>query len=240
MLCPCCGNEISLAAFECACGARFVGEPVNEALVKVPRLGPVMMATMMLLVVIAGALIITKYLAFAGVLVIWSSRRAMRLARSEPAAYGGLRVATATLVVSVAACAVAASFAVAHIPRFLENRQIKQTAATQASIYHVVNILEAYKHKYGSYPPNDLAIRKVINESLPADYWMHTIEYHSYTEAIADRSPTASLPIANFELRSAGPDEKMGTDDDIIMRDGVFLPSDEVVKRSIVQGAAPR
>jgi len=53
------------------------------------------------MLVITACLIATKWLAFAAVLVIWSARRAVRLAKNDPDWYGGYKTATAMLVVTV-------------------------------------------------------------------------------------------------------------------------------------------
>ena len=44
MLCPCCGESVFRSARECDCGARFVGEPLDETPIKVQRLGPAMIS----------------------------------------------------------------------------------------------------------------------------------------------------------------------------------------------------
>jgi hypothetical protein len=234
MLCPCCGNDIPLGAPVCRCGARFVGEPLDETPFKVQRLGPVMVAVGLLAAVSVLSLVITKWLAVAAVLVVWSARRAMRLARQQPDAFGGYRTAAATLIVTLLAGATAAGYTVAYIPKFLEARQAKRDAYTRAEIYRVASRLEAYKRKYGSYPSTPQDYGKAIDEQLPIDYWENGIKYQSYTEALVNQSPgMTSISIANFELRSAGADEIEGTDDDIIMRDGIFFTNAEVRKQPV-------
>jgi hypothetical protein len=203
----------------------------------------------LLAVVVAAALIFTKFLAVAAVLVVWSARRAMRLARRDPQGYGGYRTAAATLVVTLVAGGVSLGFAFAYIPRYLRNREARGTAYTQSVIFGTSKLLDDYKQKYGSYPPDELAVKKFIAEQLPRDYWNKTISYQAYTEAIAEvaKDPRGgggtgikNIAINNFELRSAGPDEMMGTEDDIIMRDGIFYTSSEVRKQSVVQGPVKR
>lgn len=241
MLCPCCGNDIPLGAPVCRCGARFVGEPLDETPFKVQRLGPVMVAIGLLAIVAASAFIFTKWVALAGVLVFWAARRAMNLARREPEEYGGYRTAAATLLVALTAGAIAAGYTIAYIPKFLEARQAKRDAYTRAEMYRVATRLEVYKRAYGSYPSTAQSYRKAINEQLPADYWENDIKYQSYTEAIVNQSPgVTGIPIANFELRSAGADEIEGTDDDIIMCDGIFFTNAEVKKRPVARDPVKR
>ena len=84
MLCPCCGGMILSNASHCGCGARFVGKPLDETPINVQRLGPALTAVALLLLVVTVGIGITKWLSFAGLLVIWASWRAVRLARRDP------------------------------------------------------------------------------------------------------------------------------------------------------------
>ena len=239
MLCPCCGDEIAQSARACGCGARFVGEPLDEAPIQVLRYGPLMNAILMLVVVTCATLLITKWLAFAGLLAIRSAWRALRLARREPGWYGGYTVAMAALVVAIVGGAIAGAYGITRIPKYFEGRQTRRVAATHAAMHHIAGLLEDYKRTYGSYPRDMQEIKKAIAESLPADYWNKSIKYQSDTGAIADRS-LVSLPVNNFELRSAGLDGKEGTDDDIIMRDGLFVTNAEIQKQPIVRSSPGR
>jgi hypothetical protein len=245
MACPCCGASITLGVSECSCGARFVGKPLDEAPLKVQRLGPAMTSVLLLAIVVGVSLAFTKWLAFAAVAVLWSSWRAVKLARRNPEWYGGYRTAAATLGVTILASGILGAYGVSRIPRALDNRRIRQIAATQALCYHVKVLLEDYKHTYGSYPKNAQEYEKAIGEALPMDYWEQSIKYQSYTDAIADGTNPASLgrtglPFNNFELRSAGPDGKLGTDDDVIMVDGIFFPNSEVKKQPAARISADR
>jgi hypothetical protein len=226
MLCPCCGGTILRAGPLCACGARFVGEPLDETPIKVQRLGPAMTSVALLALVVIAALIATKWLAFAAVLVMWSARRAVRLARQDPGWYGGYKTAAATLSLTIAGSVALAAYGIAHVPQAFENYRLRQVAATQASMYHVASLLEVYIRAKGSYPLTPQEFKKVIGESLPADYWDRSIKYQGYPGALADRS--IEVQNISFELRSAGPDGIVGTDDDIVMRDGILFTNSEV------------
>jgi hypothetical protein len=242
MLCPCCGNEMNEGARECGCGARFVGEPLDLKPVQIQSYGAVMNTVGLLTVMVVAALAVTKFFAFGAVFVIWSAWRAMKLAKRNPDAYGGYKVATATLVVTLIAGIGIASYAIAYIPKFLKNREIKQTAATKADMIHYyANVLEEYKRMKGSYPLNAQEAAKVTKESLPTDYWNHNISYVSTPGAIANAAIGKTLlSISNFELRSKGPDEIAGTDDDIIMIDGMFYTPEEIRNQTLVEAAAEK
>lgn len=233
MLCPCCGITIARGASDCLCGGRFVGEPLDQTPITVQRFGPAIASAALLLFVIIACLIATKWLAFAAVLVIWLARRAVRLAKNDPEWYGGYKTAAATLMVTVAGSVTLAAYGIAHIPQALENYTLRHTAATKAAIYHEASRLEEYKRIFGSYPQE---FKKAIGEALPADYWGTGIKYESKPGDIAERDPKSTgLPLTHFELRSAGPDGIMGTDDDIIMRDGIFFTNAELKQQGAAQ-----
>jgi hypothetical protein len=225
-----------LDAGQCACGAIFVGQPLDALPLKVQRLGPAITSLTLLMIVATGAIIGTKWLAFASVFVIWSAWRAVRLSRREPESYGGFRTAATTLALTLSASAALAAYGIAQIPRALDNYRIRRIAATQAAMYHYWSVLENYKGTSGSYPKNAQQLKEATGESAPTDYWERSIKFQSRTDAIADRSiQVTGIQLTNFELRSAGPDGVVGTDDDIIMRDGMFLPSSEVKPKPVVQ-----
>ncbi|HSE99222.1 MAG TPA: hypothetical protein VLD57_13215, partial [Blastocatellia bacterium] len=236
MLCPCCGSDIEPVAKVCDCGARFVGEPLGPSPFKVQRLGAAMSSVALLTLVVGAALIFTKWLALAAALVLWSSWRAMQLARREPDSYGGYRTAMATFSITLIASLVSGGYAVAYIPEYLQLREDARRATTMANLRHVQALLEEYKHKYNAYPSDLQALRRISDETLPGDYWDKSFGYQSYTAEIASgRTIAIGVNFHNFELRSAGPDEKMGTDDDIIMRDGLFISVTEARKQPVSQ-----
>jgi hypothetical protein len=240
MLCPCCGASILRAARQCECGARFVGEPLDEPPIKVQRFGPAMTSVAMLLLVITVALVATKWLAFGAVLVMWFAWRAVKLAKRDPEWYGGYKTAVFTLTVTILASAGLASYGIAHIPKALDNYWLRQVAATQARMHHIASSLEQYKLTVGlgSYPKDAQEFKRATGESLPADYWDQSLKYGGSTGEIAEQNESLArtgLPVDHFELRSAGSDGIIGTDDDIIMRDGIFFTNAEVKRQPLAQ-----
>lgn len=245
MLCPCCGEDLTLGADACLCGARFVGHPLDQAPVKVRQFGPVMNAATLMAVVITASLVFTKWLAFAAVIVLWSSWRAMRLARRDPENYGGYQAAATILILTAIAGSVVGGLGIAYIPQYLRNYEARQQAANRVITYQAVERLEEYRRVNGFYPPDPL-FKKAMGDAMPLDYWGKPFAYKGSTEGVASNtmSRDGQLVITgaggstfeNFELRSAGPDQKMGTADDIIVQDGIFITSDEAARRV----AAPR
>jgi hypothetical protein len=241
MSCPCCGAQITLGVRDCLCGARFVGPPLDDEPIKVRRFGPTMTAVLLFVLAVAATLIITKWLAVTVVIPMWYAARAMRLARRDPEWYGGFKVAATTLTLAIVGGTVAASYGIISVPRFLENRRAGRIAATEAVIYHMASQLDEYRNTYGDYPKDTQAVKKVLTESVPVDYWGKSISYASKPADIADTAITRTgISYKNFELRSAGPDGIPNTDDDIIMRDGVFFTNAEIKKQPAIRNSSDR
>jgi len=219
-------------ALGCSCGARIVGDPLGETPFKVRRYGPVMIAVAAVTAVGASALIFSSWLALGAILPILLSRRALLLAKRNPELYGGYKTATASLALTLLAAAALSSYAIVRIPDYLEKRKVRAQAAQQAIMLHIAVLLELYRTKNGSYP-RDLESIKAEMEgwSLPPDFWTRSIKYRPYTEQVAATSlhkggdPPIGVVYNDFELRLAGPDESLGTQDDIFMRDGIFYPN---------------
>jgi hypothetical protein len=245
MLCPCCGAEIALGIEACACGARFVGRPFDETPAKIRRFGPAATAVLLLLLAVALTAIVTKWLAPLALVPAWFALRAMRLEKSDPDGYGGRRVAAATLTLALVGGLGMVTYGISYIPRAIENYRVRRAAATEATMHHIAAILEEYKAAKGGYPKDMADLKKLLNGEMPADYWEKTIRYQSDFEPLARNEGLLTKgkpPIQNstFELHSAGPDGIEGTDDDIIMRDGVFYTSAEIKKLPAVRTSSDR
>jgi len=243
MMCPCCGDDIRIGAETCPCGARFVGVPLDETPARIRHYGPAMTALLLLALAIALTAILTKWLAPLALVPAWLAMRALRLEKRDPASYGGRQVAAVTLGLALVGMVGMATYGVSSIPRALDNYRVRRVAATEAAMHHVAAILEDYKLTTGSYPKNTDDLKKVLSEAMPSDYWEKTIRYRSETELVAEGNrpdAIAKVSYTKFELRSAGADGIDGTDDDIIMRDGVFFTSAEIKKLPAVRTSSDR
>lgn len=241
MLCPCCGGAVLRSAVECGCGARFVGEPLDEKPIKVQRLGPAMTSVALLAMVVTLSLVATKWMALAAPLVIWSAWRALRLAKTDPEWYGGYKTAVTTFTVTTIVGAGLATYGVAHIPQAIENYKLRRIAATEAAMYHYANELEEYKRTTGkgsSYPKNSQEFKKAVGGAMPTDYWDQSLKYDGQPGMLADKTNGPdNLPVSttSFVLRSVGPDGILGTDDDFIMRDGIIIRGADIKDQKLAQ-----
>jgi hypothetical protein len=194
-----------------------------------------MTSVALLALVVFASAVATKWMSVAGVVVLWSAWRAMKLARRDAEWYGGYRTAATTFSVTLVASLALASYGIAHIPRALENYRIKQVAATEASMHQIAAMLEEYKLRVGlgAYP-SEQVFKQLVAGSPITDYWDGSIKYGSSTDHLADAAiGMTGLPRTSFELRSAGPDRIAGNDDDIIMRDGIFFTNAEIKKQTL-------
>jgi len=187
--------------------------------------------------VAGAALIFSTWLALGALLPILLCRRALLLARRDPALYGGYKTAMASLAVALVACAALSSYTIIRIPEYLEKRKIKEQAAQKAVMLHLAVLLEQYRADHGHYPSDLEPIKKLDGGSLAADFWTKGIKYKSYTEQVAattfHKGGDATIGVEfnnDYELRLAGPDESLGTQDDIFMRDGRFYPNPDAGK----------
>lgn len=229
MLCPCCATSMQPGALECSCGARIVGNPLGETPFQVRRYGPIIIAVATASAVLGAALLINSWMAVGVVLPILLSRRALRRAKLDPVAYGGYRTAAGTLILSLVGSIALASYAMIRIPDYLEKREIRLQAAERARGLHIASLLEEYRAKNDGYPRDLEPIKKLDGGSLPPEFWNQMIVYKGFPAPIAARG-SATVQFNSFELRLAGPDGVMGTEDDIIMRDGIFYSNPEPLK----------
>jgi hypothetical protein len=155
---------------------------------------------------------------------IWLARRALRLIKSDSASFGGIKVARASYCLSIGLLVVFSAVSVSSIPRAIATRSAKRVAATRALMYelHSRGLQRHYK-EYGNYPGELADLSRVNANGTPqSDYWERNFEYKPIA-VIASKGSGISL--SDYKLISSGPDGKFGTEDDIIMIDGVIIES---------------
>jgi hypothetical protein len=155
---------------------------------------------------------------------IWLARRALRLIKSDSASFGGIKVARASYCLSIGLLVVFSAVSVSSIPRAIANRSAKRLAATHALMYELHSRgLQRYYKEYGNYPGELGDLSRVNASGTPqSDYWERNFEYKPVA-VIASKGSGISL--SDYKLISSGPDGKFGTEDDIIMIDGVIIES---------------
>lgn len=168
---------------------------------------------------------------FSGLLIplsliaIWTSWRAVQKAKTDPARFGGLRLARASASLSACLFVTLGTVTVTSLPAAMARRQAKRVAATSAMMYAMhYEALQKYYREYGSYPQELTDLSRVNVETVPHnDYWENSFVYAPVGGVIASRGSAPSF--SDYKLVSAGPDGKFGTADDITMTDGIILDS---------------
>jgi hypothetical protein len=220
---------MDLDAGQCICGAQLVGPPVLEPRSPQPVLGGAVWTVLLALVSVAAFW--AKPLVLIAVVASLLGARTVRRARRDAAHYGGLRAASAGMMLAMAVTLVVSGILIARIPRAIANYREAGLAETRAEMYRTAGLVARYRETYGRYPDKLSDLTKI--EGIGAapdshDSWDQRIVYAGYTTGIASTSGVPALN-ANFELRSPGPDGVQNTADDIVMRDGTIVDATRAV-----------
>ncbi len=152
---------------------------------------------------------------------VWLSQRARRLIRARPAQFGGLRLANASLALSVSLTVAFSAAVITSIPRALERSREKHAAATRASMLQIGRVLRNYNDQFGRYPENLEELQAFTREPLPQlDYWEKPLLY-APGALVASRETASGF--SDYRMISAGPDGIIGTPDDLVMQDGMIV-----------------
>ena len=153
---------------------------------------------------------------------MWLARRARRLSRHQPLAFGGQRIALTAMTLSLLLFVAFSAAGISSIPRAIQSSRARHLAATRAEFYHLHSqALTKYYQEMGTYPQELADLRDFVTVTVPqADYWGNNFSYLP-TALIASKKSTPGY--SNYRLVSAGPDGIPGTWDDIQMIDGVIL-----------------
>lgn len=234
MVCACCGGEMAPDGLSCSCGARVIGPPLTEPEFIVPKVGRPVLA--LVLAVLSLAAIVWKWVLPLTLVSLLLARTALRKIKADPRHFGGRRTAITAMTLSSLIFVAISIWVVAGIPKYLRYRAESQRAATRAQMYKVAIALNEYKRVHGTYPARieELNIEGGMEgdtaqggSPVVLDYWDNRLKYRATAEIAADsKNEDNSLPFTSFneyQLVSPGPDGKMGTNDDLVMRDGIIV-----------------
>lgn len=191
------------------------------------------------------------------ILAVYFGERVVRRVAREPLRHAGARLAHAGLALS--ALVAFASFALVGVtlPERLRLRREAAVAADNAEAYESVKVLLEYQQQYGSIPANsdDLAKLPDPDGSIARAAAMIKAGRYEPDAAIASLPPATGAPgrrglnvsmrpaalrrgeetpaerlvFTNYTLRLPGKDKRLGTDDDLFVRDGMIAraPAEE-------------
>jgi hypothetical protein len=187
-------------------------------------------------------------------LVLFGGRKTYRSMLQQPTRHCGLVYARRGLAASVAVCLLIAGLIGISVPTRLRNRKLAIEAGDQARGYRVDRALFEYRDRFGTYPSdvNDL-LKELPDEDGTLAEALRNIDSTSYktTADLAavpqkkpgalqgvvirnaslntgiDDGPSGSISFTNYEVRLAGIDRISGTEDDLIVRDGLITRASE-------------
>ena len=196
--------------------------------------------------------------------ILWVGQKLYRSILTQPERFCGVTYARSGLITTATVAMLIALLIGVTVPARLRQRQMAKEATHLAQWYTFERAMFEYKLKYKTYP----ADMKDLLERVPdPDGTLATLDPSGYrpsadvaavateksrtlrgavirkaslSSATDDTAPTG-LSFTNYVMRFPGEDKIMGTDDDLIGRDGVIMKLSEVAKggvgRSVSAGA---
>ena len=185
-------------------------------------------------------------------IVLWSSRRIYKSMAQAPSRFVGMRAARRGLMASVLVCLTVGTLIGVSIPKRLRTRRLGIEAGIKARGYTIDRALLEYRALNGTLPTDLRDLLKTLPDADgsiaaalatgPTDYKPTATLAELPKErprafagrAIASANPAGedapppALSFTNYELRLAGEDKTLYTDDDLIVRDGVIMKASEV------------
>ncbi len=199
------------------------------------------------------------------------ARALSHVSRRGPERFACVRFALGGFVASsLVAVALVALIAVT-VPERLRQRELARQAAISAESYDPIRALLDYQQQFGTFPTSTKDLEKLPDKdgsvarairmigegryepestvaALPASAKARTrpgnglsIRPVALRTGGDDAQPGEPVAFTNYTLRLAGPDHKLGTEDDIFIRDGVIVPAPPAAatKRNATRKSAP-
>jgi hypothetical protein len=181
---------------------------------------------------------------------LWVGLTVYRTISKSGGKFAGLGIARTGLALSALVTVAFAATIGITVPERLRQRQLGIEAGAQVPGYTIAAAVLKYKIEHnGTYPATlDELAKHVPDPDGSLARALAVVDEHSYqprsdlaaslpksktsklqgaavrkTAAIADDSIPPGLAFTNYELRLPGPDKIPGTDDDLLMTDGVFV-----------------
>ena len=186
---------------------------------------------------------------------LWAGRRVCARVAAEPSRFTGLRVARSGFAMSAMVAVGIAVLIGVTVPARLRQRETAARAAENAIAYEVSGVLLAYETRFESVPVKAKDLYKLLPDpdgsvartvallesgiyepeaaiaALPKATTKTRGRRASAvkTQPVSLRDNLANVPeglsFTNYQLVLPGVDKKLGTADDITLRDGVIMPN---------------
>ena len=182
--------------------------------------------------------------------MLWSGARSIRTIKSDQSRFAGLRIARCGFASAIMTTILIATLISITVPERLRRYQWAIEARTASRAYTVNRALLEFKDQYGTLPselrelyklpdPNG-AIADALANIDPIGYQPSTVVASAATKVkplslrggalrnaslgpSVEPSTDRGVTFTSYDLRLAGPDKIMNTDDDLIVRDGVIM-----------------
>jgi len=208
-----------------------------------------------------------KFIAIpATIIALWGGLKIYRSMMKSPARFCGLRYAKAGLVASALVPVLIAVLIGVTVPERLRQRQDGLQAAANALAYRVARAQMEYNARFGTYPAELKDWRRLPDADGSIAAALSILDASGYKpsadlaalpkqksrnlrgavirnaslDTATDDSPGEGLSFTNYDLPLPGADKLLGTDDDLIVRDGVILKVSESVRRPGTTNGSPK
>ena len=191
------------------------------------------------------------------IVVLWGSLKIYRSMLKSPARFCGLGYAKKGLIASALVPVLIAVLIGVTVPERLRRRADGIRAASYAMYYRVARAQLEYNARFDTFPADMTDLRRLPDPDGSIAAALSNIDTSGYKpsadlaalpkqksrtlrgalirnaslDTATDDSPGEGLSFTNYELSLPGADKLMGTEDDLILRDGVIFKVSESVRR---------
>jgi hypothetical protein len=190
------------------------------------------------------------------IFVFWFGRKLYRSVTDSPDRFCGLRYARRGYIASLAFPLLILVFIGITVPERLSQRRDGIEAGLKAQAYRIDRGLDEYRERFGSLPDNISDLIRLPDEDHTLAAALQNLDASTYRPSAelaavpkqkpqtlrgaairnasvggADDAITERLSFTNYELPLPGPDKQLGTEDDLILRDGIVYKASETPGR---------
>ncbi len=189
----------------------------------------------------------------AAILALWSGRLLIRSIKNSSDRFGGLRLARTGFFVSAAVTVLIATLIGITIPERLRQRQMGIDAEFYAEGYTIQLALLDYRDLHGTLPSALADLKELPDPNGAIGAALSHLDLNAYKASAVLASATKTKPrsirvgafrnspsspgdavlgngisFTNYDLHLPGEDKILGTDDDLIMHDGLIMKVSEL------------
>ena len=189
-------------------------------------------------------------------LVLFAGRRLYRSIKASPTRFCGLRYARRGYAAAAAFPVLVLILIGITVPERLARRNLGIEAGINAAGYRVDRAFDEYKKEFETLPSNLSDLKRLPDPDGSLSAALNQLDANGYKPSAelaaapskkprplrgavilnassdaADDAPTERISFTNYELQLPGPDKLLGTEDDLMMRDGLITKASETTRR---------